>query len=258
MATAVEEEPVTKQALPTGGRFRAAKFNDGGPLAGFNDEQTKSFRPMQVPVLEPAPVGSPTPELESDQVHAPTVNAGSEPAIAQQLRAQKIAAQRKFESEDRVRQWKRVIQGQKAKQIAAVRFNESEQARADYKLGWQIRQEVAEITALSLADFFLISGPVTVGLYFLRWVVGNMMGEMFTDNVDLLGVGAVSRQRIPGYSLSDPLDYIRHWKFMMIGFFTIIIYGFMSIILYYIFHPAALTKLGWPAFSALIQLFIKK
>ncbi len=199
---------------------------------------------------------------------------GPETQATQQLRAEKIEAQRRaqFESNDRVRQWKAIQQGKQAKEIPVVGEFAEETAKKVYKRGWQIAQEVVEDMALSLSDFFLFTGPAVVGLYLIRWIGGNMMGGLFVKEVTLpalLGQGQGEQkfyvQLIPGYSIDDPIDYVRHIKFLVVAAITGIIYGIIFLILYLALNPTEAAKLGLKALTAglsavnpIVNLFLSK
>ncbi len=186
--------------------------------------------------------------------------------MAQELRSQKLAAQRRaqFEAADRARQRQAIQAGQKAKQIPVQYESEKERLEKIYKRGWQIAQEVAEDQALSMTDLFLFSGPVVVGLYLLRWMGGNMMGNMFTkgltarpppDSAANQPDTSVSVQLIPGYSISDPIDYVRHMKFLIVAAWTGVIYGFIFVFLWLITNPDEALKLGLKTIGAIVNFF---
>lgn len=130
-----------------------------------------------------------------------------------------------------------------------------------YKRMWHSAQEAAEDTALSFGDFMIISGPIVIALYVSRWVFGNMMGNLFTRQITLPGALPVNGKApqvevhmVPGYEVGDMLDYVRHMKFLLVGAITLMIYGFMAIVLYYTFRPTELVKLGLKGLEVLIGL----
>lgn len=108
--------------------------------------------------------------------------------------------------------------------------------------GWQTAQEVAEDTALSFADFLIISGPTAIILYAVRWIGGNLMGRLFTKRITpplpySLVIPSVTVPLVPGYSIADPLDHLRHVKIFLIAALTLVVWGFILILLYYVTHP---------------------
>ncbi|MBI5467212.1 MAG: hypothetical protein HY975_03290 [Candidatus Kerfeldbacteria bacterium] len=163
----------------------------------------------------------------------------------------------------------RGVSGKGAAGAAAVAMEEAkafvEQA---YKRVWQAAQEGVEDVALSFADFFLFSGPATIILYFTRWIGGNVMGGMLRKNItppppyNAL-VPSIDVQLVPSYSTSDPLDLIRHAKLFIIGGITVVIYGFIVMLLYMVTHPSQVAQVAglqiWQAiiapFQAIIDLF---
>jgi hypothetical protein len=122
---------------------------------------------------------------------------------------------------------------------------------------WQITQEAIEDIAISFADFMLISGPAVVLLYSTRWVFGNMMGNLFTISppgyVSRLlpaGAGDVKIPLVPGYALDEPFDYVRHMKFIYIGAMTLLLYGFLIMLMYFVLHPSEALKASWDTLIA--------
>ncbi|MEK7538165.1 MAG: hypothetical protein AAB619_04310, partial [Patescibacteria group bacterium] len=226
--------PTARQPAPAD-QPRPPETVGGGRLEGVDEE----YQPFTAPAPR-APAATPTeraglsaeesPEFQDAAAREAAGGAeGQTPEMmAQELRSQKLAAQRRaqFEAADRARQRQAIQAGQKAKQIPVQYESEKERLEKIYKRGWQIAQEVAEDQALSMTDLFLFSGPVVVGLYLLRWMGGNMMGNMFTkeltarpppDSAANQPDTSVSVQLIPGYSISDPIDYVRHMKFMIVA-----------------------------------------
>jgi hypothetical protein len=163
--------------------------------------------------------------------------------FAQQIRAGKINRQKAQQNLMQAAETMTKREAQKAINEALEHSSiiSNYYANKYYKKLWQWFQEGAEDMALSMTDFFLLSGPIVIGLYLSRWMFGNMLGALFTKNFTVPGVGQegfVTKVKIfPPYSLIDGMDYIRHIKVLIIGSITLIIYGLIIMLLYYVTHP---------------------
>lgn len=199
-----------------------------GPLQGFNDPATQQYRPLQRPI-----------ETSTDTADDKT----SESTTSQEFRAGTVAAQQKqqqSETNDRALQYAKqraaIQQGVKAKDIPIQASSAQDAIELPYKRGWQIAQEVVE--DLVIPSFFL-ADLVLIPLYLVRWIGGNMMGGLFTITRTLPGIPGISSEQkisiklIPGYSLADPLDYVRHFKFLLLAVLPLAILGFILMLLYF-------------------------
>lgn len=190
-----------------------------------------------------------------------TVATGQESAIARANRAETVGQQKSDQQTKRAEQLALEKVGSISQQVQTEARDKIEKA---YKQAWQLFQEGAEDAALSFTDFFLLSGPIVVSLYFSRWFLGNMMGELFTKEVTLPGPGSVGDIKVklklfPPYALADMQDFVRHFKVLIVGGITLIIYGFIIMLLYYYTHWAeaiiAAVKAGWTAIITSIPAF---
>lgn len=188
-----------------------------------------------------------------------------EAAQAQEIRAGKVATQKEDQQKTNAL-FRAANKVQEIREAVAAFRDESERLiNAAYKQSWQFLQESVEDWALSLTDLFLISGPVTVGLYVLRWMGGNMMGDMFTKEVKPpLPPGipkdmefSIQVKIFPPYAFGDLQDNERHMKVLIIGAITALIYGFMIMVLYYWTHWLETILLairtGWSAIIDLLR-----
>jgi len=72
-------------------------------------------------------------------------------------------------------------------------------------------------------------------MYFVRWIGGNMMNGVATVQRDMpgpLGSQKIAVRLVPGYSVADPLDYMRHIKFLLFVLLPFAILGFIALLLY--------------------------
>lgn len=208
---------------------------NSGPLQGFNDPATKRFRPLSRRPVE-LPEG---PENQSD-ANTLTDDQPSDATTAQAFRAGTVDAQRRqqqAESDERVRQYKAIQQGKKTKDIPILAPSSTQDfLEKQYKRGWQIAQEAVE--DLVIETFFLLD-LVLIPMYFVRWIGGNMMGGLFTISREMPGLpGTTAGQKInikliPGYSLADPIDYVRHIKFLLLAVLPLAILGFLIMLVYF-------------------------
>lgn len=228
-------DPFSAAKTPTGTSPTAAP--GGEAVAGSAEKDTTGQ-------------GAKTGSADAGRQQSATEGEAEEPSTssnstAQELRAGKVDKQRiDQQAVQRIRQGAQKIQ--EMRDMAATALAEAQRVVEQvYKQAWQNAQEAVEIWALSFADFLLISGPLTVALYISRWMFGNMMGELFKKEVEIPFSGAItggeptkiSIKIFPPYTLSDIQDHERHAKILVIGSATLIIYGFIIMLLYYITHP---------------------
>lgn len=229
---------------------------DSGPLVGFNDPQDQAYQPLRTPVSKTQEEGDETynqddiDEVEDDVSDGEQSQEEQAPAerdqakgYAQQIRSGKIGRQKaqQYLMQAAATMTKRQAQKMINEELEHSSIITNHYANKYYKKMWQWFQEGAEDMALSMTDFFLLSGPIVIGLYLSRWMFGNMLGALFTKNFTVPGVGQegfVTKVKIfPPYSLIDGMDYIRHIKVLIIGSITLIIYGLIIMLLYYVTHP---------------------
>jgi hypothetical protein len=86
------------------------------------------------------------------------------------------------------------------------------------KTAWQAAQEALEELAFAS---FMLTGPLVLLAYVTRWFGGNMMNLRLT----------------PAYEFSDPIDYERHIKAIIIGALSFIVWGLIIVVLYYVTNP---------------------
>lgn len=229
---------------------------DSGPLVGFNDPQEQSYQPLRAPVSETPEAVDETYDQDDSDEDGDDVTDGDQPqeeqapaerdqakGYAQQIRSGKIGRQKAQQNlmQAAATMTKRQAQKMINEELEHSSIITNHYANKYYKKMWQWFQEGAEDMALSMTDFFLLSGPIVIGLYLSRWMFGNMLGALFTKNFTVPGVGQegfVTKVKIfPPYSLIDGMDYIRHIKVLIIGSITLIIYGLIIMLLYYVTHP---------------------
>lgn len=136
-----------------------------------------------------------------------------------------------------------------------------------YKRVWQSAQEAVEDFALSFADFFIFSGPAALAIYFARWIGGNVMGGMLRKTISAPApfntlVPSIEVQLVPSYSVADPLDLVRHIKILIIGGLTLLVYGFIVMLMYMISHPDLVAKIAalhvWQSIINLFQSLVSQ
>ncbi len=227
----------TEGALPESETTKSETQNESSPE--FQDAQAR----------EHGDSGDGSPQLE-----------GTGTSTTQELRASKIEAQQRAqrESADRVRQWKEIQRGKKASEIPVQAESASEYVNKAYKRGWQMAQEVAEDQAIGTLPVILFSGIYPVAIYVIRWIFGNMMGGLFTIQRKapafmFPGEQDIKVKVVPGYSLTEPLDWVRHMKFLFIGGMMAIMVAIFAISLYALLDPCMLLHLGGlKGFGALV------
>lgn len=195
------------------------RLRNSGPLQGFNDPGTRAYQPLVQPPVDQADASSASDNSEDID----------EQQTAQTFRAGTVAAQRRQQAQQQMRQ-RRATQQSKVKDAPIVVSTAQEFVEQQYKRGWQIAQEVVE--DLVIETFFLLN-LVLIPMYLTRWIGGNMMGGLFTISRDVPGGGKVSLKLIPGYSLADPFDYVRHMKFLLLAVLPLAILGFILMLLYF-------------------------
>lgn len=252
------------------GKHKESTPIDSGPLMGVAGAGEENYQPMTGPNV-PAAGATPPTAVSSEGADAAGAESGAaggaesdaeasgtqgnEAAIVQQLRSGKVGQQKNNQQQS-----KKNMAGAGAIRDLTSQAAVEAQMMADraYKQAWQYAQEVSEDGALSIAGF-LIFAPISIGLYILRWMFGNMMGDLFKKEVTIPFSSAItggetskiSLKIFPPYALADLQDYERHFKFILIGGLTIIIVGFITMLLYYYTHPVKALidafKLGWQA-----------
>ncbi len=180
-----------------------------------------------------------------------TLAADEQPAAARRMRLDKVNARR--EEQRPSRQAARPTDGD-----GESRDEQAAETAAEHlvRRGWQTAQEVVENLALSFADFLIISGPTAIILYATRWIGGNMMGGLLRKSISPpppynLLIPSVTVPLVPGYDIADPLDHLRHAKIFLIAALTLVVWGFILILLYYVTHPV---QAVFDAFKTLVTL----
>lgn len=119
---------------------------------------------------------------------------------------------------------------------SAVVASAALEAAIPNKTRWQWAQEAAEDLA---PETFFLSGIAALGLYVMRWIGGNAMHS----------------KSIPGYSLGDFGDYVRHMKFMLLVMFVIVVVGSVWAIFYLISKTPFSAIVPWTALLKVFSLF---
>ena len=115
--------------------------------------------------------------------------------------------------------------------------------------GWQYVQEAVEDAALSFGDLMLITGPITVGMYLARLVVGNLMG-----GGPEIGFKGIKVAMVPGFGVVE--GFYRTFKVLIIGAISGFLYSVLAVLLFSVTHPVETLQFIGGSVVGIFQLII--